>query len=126
LWSLETDLPSKCRRKKNEEFGLPEDEIKELYQWWKQLDKRQIDRKFQKQYSIILTAPETRSITDFRGKLRYIKGLKRELEGNKWVSNQFRHSDDVYGKSVIDADQLINEDEEDLSIPNAGDEDIPL
>ena len=65
-----------------EEFKLPEEEIKELYSWWKELDKDELPFYIKKGYSIILTAPETRSITDFKGKLRYIKGLKREIQEN--------------------------------------------
>jgi len=63
-----------------EEFKLTEEDIKETYQWWKSLDIDDIPYYMKKNYSIILTAPETRSITDFKGKLRYIKGLKREIQ----------------------------------------------
>lgn len=99
-----------------EEFKLPEEEIKELYSWWKNLDTKQVPNHLKRQYSIILTAQETRSITDFKGKLRYIKGLKRELEASQgWVSEEYKHSEDQYGSSIVDVDKVINgEDDEDV------------
>jgi len=102
-----------------EEFKLTEEEIKQLYLWWKNLDREQVPANAKKQYSIILTAPETRSITDFKGKLRYIKGLKRELENQGWISEEYKHNEETYGSSIVDVDQIINNQDED-------DEDVPF
>lgn len=87
-----------------EDFKIETDEIKELYQFWLELE--DVPAKLKKQYAILLTAKETRGIVDFRGKLRFIKGLKRELEGSGWVSKEFKHPEDNYSKNIIDADDL--------------------
>jgi len=80
-----------------EEFKLSEEEIKELYLWWLELEKETVPRKLQKTYNLVLVEKEARSITDFKGKLRYIKALKRELEDNpltgEWGTT---HEDDLY------------------------------
>jgi len=96
-----------------ESFNLSVEDIKETYSWWLGLKKEDVPSNLRKTYSIILTAPDTRSITDFKGKLRYIKGLKRELEGNqkKWVSDKFQHSDETYQPNVMSADEIDEDDD---------------
>lgn len=81
-----------------EDFKIETEEIKELYQFWLSLEN--VPKNLEKRYSIILTAKETRSIADFKGKLRYIKGLKRELEnsGSKWTSKENERGIDYYLK----------------------------
>ena len=69
-----------------EAFKLSEEEIKALYTWWLNLDKNEVPKRFWRIYGIVRGEKETRSITDdFKGKLRYIKGLKKELEGSATV-----------------------------------------
>ena len=96
-----------------ESFSLSVEDIKETYSWWIKLKKEDVPYNLRKTYSIILTAKDTRSITDFKGKLRYIKGLKKELEGNqnRWVSDKFRYSDDTYQSKVISADEIDVDDD---------------
>ncbi len=67
-----------------EEYKLSEEEIKETYLWWLSLKEEEVPRDLYKTYSIVLTDRETRAITDFKGKLRYIKGLKNRIEGEEW------------------------------------------
>ncbi len=64
-----------------EEHKLTEEEIKETYLWWLKLKKEEVPKNLHRTYSIVLTDRETRAITDFRGKLRHIRGLKNEMEG---------------------------------------------
>ena len=96
-----------------ESFNLSVEDIKETYIWWLELRKEDVPSNLRKTYSIVLTVPDTRSITDFKGKLRYIKGLKRELEGNqkKWVSDKFKHSDNTYQSKVMSADEIDEDDD---------------
>lgn len=103
-------------------YKLSEEEIKDVYLWWIKLHKEDVPKKLQNTYSIVLTHPDTRSITDFKGKLRYIKGLKRELEesqSKKWTSPENERGLDYYLKAVE------QEEEPDLSIPNDN-EDVPF
>ncbi len=81
-----------------EEFKLSEEEIKELYLWWLELEKETVPRKLQKTYNLVLVEKEARSITDFKGKLRYIKALKRELESDSSLTGEWgtTHEDDLY------------------------------
>ena len=79
-----------------EAFKLPEEEIKELYTWWLNLDKNEVPKRFWRIYGIVLGERETRSITDFKGKLRYIKGLKKELEGSATPEWGETHGDELY------------------------------
>jgi hypothetical protein len=81
-----------------EEFKLPEEEIKNLYLWWLKLEKETVPKKLQKTYNIVLVDKEARSITDFKGKLRYIKALKRELESDSSLTGEWgeTHDDDIY------------------------------
>ncbi len=79
-----------------ERYKLPEEEIKETYLWWLNLDKDRVPKYLYKTYSIVLTDRQTRAITDFRGKLRHIKGLKNELEGGTWTSPENERGMDYY------------------------------
>jgi len=94
-----------------EEFKLSEEEIKETYRWWLGLNKEEVPKNLRSIYNIVLGEKETRSITDFRGKLRYVKALKKELEENPggWVSPENRHDESKY--RVINADELWSEDD---------------
>lgn len=97
-----------------EEFQLQEEEIKQLYTWWKDLDIDDLPYYVKKNYSIILTAPETRSITDFKGKLRYIKGLKREIQEKlqkDGMSEEYKKSQEEY---ELPEELTFNDDEEDV------------
>lgn len=97
-----------------EEFKLQEEDIKETYQWWKDLDVEDLPYYMKKNYSIILTAPETRSITDFKGKLRYIKGLKREIQEKlqkDGMSEDYKKSPEEYN---LPEELTFNDDEEDV------------
>ena len=74
-----------------EDFKLSEEEIKSAYRWWLSLKKEEVPPNLQKTYSIVLTEKETRSITDFKGKLRYVMGLRREMEGvREWGETRGR------------------------------------
>jgi hypothetical protein len=84
-----------------EEFKLREEEIKETYLWWLNLGKEEVPQNLRKTYNIVLGERETRSITDFKGKLRYVKALKKELGERDWVSEEFKHSEDTYGRNVF-------------------------
>lgn len=107
-------------------YKLSEEEIKDVYLWWIKLHKENVPKKLQNTYSIVLTHPDTRSITDFKGKLRYIKGLKRELEENspkKWTSPENERGDDFYKKAIK---ELTQEDENFPEEINLSDEDLKL
>ena len=113
---------SKTFKELLEEGNLDKEEIKELYYWWLNLDEEKItDNKLKFKYSIILTGKNSRSIIDFKSKYRYIKDLKAELEKSQkgWISEEYKHDESIYGKSVLDADQIAQPIEE-------NDEDIPF
>ena len=83
-------------RKLLESAKLSEEEIKETYLWWLNLKKEDVPKYLYKTYSIVLTDKETRSITDMAGKLRYVRGLKNELEGKSWTSPENERGVDYY------------------------------
>ncbi|HIQ48044.1 MAG TPA: hypothetical protein EYH58_00200 [Aquifex aeolicus] len=86
-----------------EEFSIPEEEIKQLYIWWLNLKKEEVPKNLRAIYNIVLGEKETRSITDFKGKLRYIKGLKRELEegdSKTWTSPEHERGTEYYQKLI--------------------------
>lgn len=99
-----------------EEFKLDPEEIKELYLWWKELEEKDVPNDLKRLYSIVLTDKETRSITDFKGKLRYIKGLKNSLQQTTgWVSDEYKHDESQYGVSIVDIEEIqLDEEEEDV------------
>lgn len=96
-----------------EEFKLSEEEIKETYNWWLQLKEENVPPQLRKKYSIVLIDREVRSITDMRGRLRYVRGLMKKIQNTSsgWVSEEFQH-DDIYGKGVVSAEELWDEENE--------------
>jgi len=85
-----------------EEFQMTEEEIKETYRWWLNLRKEEIPKNLKSIYNIVLGEKETRSITDLRGKLRYVKALKKELEENSknWTSAEYERGTEYYEKLI--------------------------
>ena len=94
-----------------EEFQMTEEEIKGTYRWWLSLNKEEVPKELWKVYNIVLGEKETRSITDFKGKLRYVKALKKELEesSKRWTSSEYERGTDYYEKLI---EEKLKEEEE--------------
>jgi len=106
LYRLRNRIAQKLERVVNvfkdllERYGLSEEEIKETYTWWLNLKKEEVPKHLYKTYSIVLTDRQTRAITDFRGKLRHIKGLKNELQERSWTSSEYERGQDYYRRLI--------------------------